>query len=87
MNLIMLIWVYTKESDGLKRIGSKGENKMNKLQKAIVEGKTLKFGDIESRYYKLQNNVVMYSDNLKDWKKSNNTIEMFKSESVFSIVK
>lgn len=60
---------------------------MNKLQKAIVEGKTLKFGDIESRYYKLQNNVVMYSDNLKDWKKSNNTIEMFKSESVFSIVK
>ena len=87
MNLIMLIWVYTKESDGLKRIGSKGENKMNKLQKAIIEGKTLKFGDIESRYYKLQNNVVMYSDNLKDWKKSNSTIEMFKSESVFSIVK
>lgn len=58
---------------------------MNKIIEALKQGKEVYFVSPEPRFYKLVNGELMYSDDLREWKTSNGTLDIFKNEDNWSI--
>jgi len=58
---------------------------MNKIIKALKQGKEVCFKSLEPRFYKLENEELLYSDDLRVWGKSNGSLDIFKDETLWSI--
>lgn len=56
---------------------------MNKTIKALQKGKVLKYNSIYSRYYKMIDGVLYYSETIGEygyWKKSSAKMSVFEAE-------